>query len=125
MQAIKFKTVDEYIATFPEATQAKLEQMRSTLKKALPKASEVISYNMPAYKQNGVLVYFSGNREHIGFYPTPSAIVNFQQELVPYKTSKGAIQLPLDKALPVGLVTKIAKFRAAEDAEKAAFKAKK
>ncbi|HVX50222.1 MAG TPA: DUF1801 domain-containing protein, partial [Chitinophagaceae bacterium] len=106
MQPVKFKTVDEYIATFPPDVQAKLEQMRTVLKKALPKATEIISYNMPAYKQNGVLVYFAGYTGHIGFYPTASGIASFQQEFSNYKSSKGAVQFPLDKPIPAALITK-------------------
>lgn len=114
----KFKDTDDYISTFPEDVQQKLQQIRSIIKKAVPKAQEVISYNMPAFKQNSVLVYFAGAKNHIGFYPTPSPIEAFQKELAAYKTSKGAIQFPLEEALPAGLITKIVKFRVEQDLQK-------
>ncbi len=107
----KFKDADSYIAMFPEGTQKKLQQLRTIIKKAAPKAEEVISYNMPAYKQNGILVYFAGYENHVGFYPTSSPIEVFKQELAAYKTSKGAIQFPLNEALPVELIKRIVKFR--------------
>jgi uncharacterized protein YdhG (YjbR/CyaY superfamily) len=109
--------VDAYIATFPQATQQKLEQLRAAIKKAAPKAEEVISYGMPAYKLNGMLVYFAGYKSHIGFYPTPSGIEAFKKELSVYKGAKGSVQFPLDKTLPLPLVTKIVKFRVAINAE--------
>ena len=97
--------------------------MRAIIKKAAPKAEEVISYSMPAFKQSGILVYFAAQSKHIGFYPTASGIIDFKKELVDYKHSKGAIQFPYDKPLPVSLITQIVKFRVAED--KAKLKAKK
>lgn len=109
--------VDAYITTFPEATQQKLEQLRAAVKKAAPKAEEVISYGMPAYKLNGMLVYFAGYKAHIGFYPTPSGIEAFKKELSVYKGAKGSVQFPLDKALPLALISKIVKFRVALNAE--------
>src|SRR5947209_3440530 len=96
----KFKDADSYIAVFPESTQKVLQQLRSIIKKAAPDAEEVISYNMPAYKLNGILVYFAGYENHVGFYPTASPIQVFKEQLTAYKTSKGAIQFPLDEALP-------------------------
>jgi len=116
----KFKDTDEYISVFPEATQKTLQQLRKSIKKAAPKAEEVISYNMPAFKQNTVLVYFAGYDKHIGFYPTPSALDAFKNEIAVYKNSKGAIQFPLDEPLPLALVTKIVKFRVAQAQEKKA-----
>ncbi len=115
---------DEYIASFPEDTQKLLKQLRAAIKKAAPKAEEVISYQMPTYKLNGALVHFAGYEKHIGFYPTPSAIAAFKKELSAYKSSKGAVQFPLDKPLPLVLVTEIVKFRVKEDSEKAATKKK-
>lgn len=115
--------VDAYIAAFSHETQQKLEQVRAVIKKAAPKAEEVISYGMPAYKQNGMLVYFAGYKSHIGFYPTPSGIEAFKKELAIYKGAKGSVQFPLDKALPLTLISKIVKFRVAVNAESA--KAKK
>lgn len=125
MDARKYTTVDEYIDSFPPDVQALLKEMRTLVTQAAPKATEVISYNMPAIKQNGVLVYYAAAKEHIGFYPTASPIIAFADALTKYKTSKGAIQLPIDKPLPKKLVKDIVKFRLAEDAEKAANKAAK
>lgn len=121
----KFKSVDEYIATIPENVKPALEQLRKAIRQAAPKAEEVISYNMPAYKQNSVLVYFAAAKEHIGFYPTSSPIVAFKDALAAYKTSKGAIQFPIEKSIPLKLVKDIVKYRIAEDAAKAEAKAKK
>ena len=117
--------VDEYMLQFQTEIQLLLHTMRSTIQKAAPKAEESISYGMPAYKLGGPLVYFAGYAKHIGFYPTPSGIANFKKELAPYPTSKGAIQFPIDKKLPVGLITKIVKFRVIENLEKQSLKRKK
>ena len=110
----KFKNTDEYISVFPEATQEILQQLRTTIKKAAPQAEEVISYNMPAYRLNSILVYFAGYANHIGFYPTPSALEAFKKEIAVYKSSKGAVQFPLDKPLPLALITRIVEFRAGQ-----------
>jgi uncharacterized protein YdhG (YjbR/CyaY superfamily) len=118
----KFTTTDEYLSTFTGTTRARLEEIRGIIKKAAPKAEEVISYNMPAYKIHGVLVYFAGYREHIGFYPTGAGIDTFQEELAAYESSKGAVRFPLDKPIPKNLVTQIVKFRSKQDAEKAKLK---
>jgi uncharacterized protein YdhG (YjbR/CyaY superfamily) len=111
--------IGEYIASQPQEHREKLERLRETIHKAAPKAQEVISYMMPAFKQNGVLVYFALFKNHIGFFPTGAGVAAFQKELKDYKTSKGTIQFPLDKPIPASLVTKITKYRAKEDAEKA------
>jgi uncharacterized protein YdhG (YjbR/CyaY superfamily) len=103
--------VTRYIATFPAETQVKLEQLRACIRKAAPNAEECWGYQMPAYKQNGMLVYFAAYQNHIGFYPTSSGIIHFQQEIADYKHSKGAVQFPLDKRLPLALVTKMVKHR--------------
>src|SRR5438552_12445135 len=97
MESRKFKTVDEYLSIFPASTKNMLLKMRETIKQAAPKAEEVISYNMPAFKFHGVLVYYATYREHIGFYPTASPMRAFKNELGDYKTSKGAIQFPIEK----------------------------
>jgi uncharacterized protein YdhG (YjbR/CyaY superfamily) len=103
----KFKTVDEYIGSFPPETQKKLEELRKTIRKAAPKADEMISYNIAAYKQDGqVLIYFSGNKKHIGMYPRPAG---FQKELKRYESGRGTIKLPLDEPLPLMLVAKMIK----------------
>jgi len=116
----KFKDTDEYISVFPETTQKILQQVRNTIKKAAPRAVEVISYNMPAFKQNTVLVYFAGYDNHIGFYPTPSALEAFKKEIAVYKSSKGAVQFPLNEPLPLALITKMVKFRVEQTQEKKA-----
>ncbi len=115
-------SIDQHITEFPKETQQLLELLRMTIHSSAPKAEEVISYNMPAFKINGILVWFAGYKNHIGFYPYPTAIVAFKDQLKKYKTSKGAIQFPLDKPLPLALITKIVKFRIKQDAEKAAAK---
>ncbi len=113
-----YKTIDEYIKTFPAEIQITLDKMRQTIRKAAPKAVEVISYQMPAFKLNGILVYFAAHKNHIGFYPTSSGIETFKKELSSYKSSKGAVQFPLDKPIPFDLVEKIVKFRARENLAK-------
>lgn len=115
----KFKTIDEYHKTFPNNIQKILEQLRYTIKHTAPQAVEVISYNMPAFKLNKVLVYYAAYKEHIGFYPTPSPIMFFRDELVKYNTSKGAIQFPINKPLPTVLIKKLVKYRIVEDKDKA------
>ena len=120
---ITYKNIDDYIASFPKDLQIILEQMRTIIRKAAPKAEEVIIYAMPAFKLNSVLVYFAGYKNHIGFYPMPAAIIAFKKELSIYKSSKGAVQFPLDKPLPSALITKMVKYRIAENLQKA--KAKK
>jgi uncharacterized protein YdhG (YjbR/CyaY superfamily) len=111
----KAKDVDEYISMHPAPAQKLLKQLRATVKKAAPKAVEVISYGMPAYKLDGVLVYFAAHTKHIGFYPMPSSIAEFEDEVKQYKHAKGSIQFLLDKPLPVKLISKIVKFRAAKN----------
>lgn len=110
------RSVDAYIAAFPEHTRVLLEQVRATIQAAAPHAQEVISYQMPAYKQGTVLIYFAGNKQHIGLYPTSSGIAAFQAEFdrLGYKWSKGAVQFPLNQPLPVDLITRITQFRLQE-----------
>lgn len=117
-------SVDAYIAGFTEETKKRLEEMRHIVNKAAPKAVEVISYGMPAVKINGIIVYYAGYKKHIGLYPHGSPIKAFEAEISKYKYSKGAVQFPLDKALPAALITKIVKFRVKEDAAKYAIKQK-
>jgi len=114
------KTIDEYIAHFPAKTQKILQEVRETIQQAVPNATEVISYKMPAFKQHGILVYFAGYAKHIGFYPTGSGIDAFQHEFGNYKWSKGAVQFPIDKPMPLDLITRITKFMAERDLEKVA-----
>lgn len=112
---LKFKDIEEYHAAQPEAVQNMLTQLRQAIRQAAPQAIETISYGMPAFKQNKVLVYYAANKAHIGFYPTPKPILVFKKELENYPTSKGAIQFSLDQKLPLALIKKIVQFRVAED----------
>jgi uncharacterized protein YdhG (YjbR/CyaY superfamily) len=114
----KPENTDAYINSFDGEVKAKLEQIRAIIQKAAPKATEVISYGMPAFKQQRVLVYFAASKQHLGFYPTAAPIQVFAEELAEYKTSKGAIQFPYNKPLPVKLITAIVKYRLKQDAEK-------
>ena len=113
-----YKTIEEYIKTFPDDIQIILEQLRRSIQKAAPEAEEVISYQMPAFKLNGILIYFAAHKNHIGFYPTSSGIAAFKKELAPYKSSKGAVQFPLDQPIPFDLVENIVKFRVKENLAK-------
>lgn len=112
------KDIDEYIRTCPDDIQAMLEGLRQTIREAAPDAEETISYQMPTFKQNGTLVHFAAFKKHIGFYPTPSGIEAFQEELSAYEGSKAAVRFPLDKPLPLDLVRDIVKFRVQENFEK-------
>ncbi|MBC7848528.1 MAG: DUF1801 domain-containing protein [Chitinophagaceae bacterium] len=123
--SMKFKTVDEYMAASPVEVREKIEGLRKLIKKAAPKAEEVISYNMPAYKLHGILVYFAGYKTHIGFYPTPSGVEAFKKELANYDVSKGTVRFDVSKPLPTRLITDIVKFRVAENLDRAAQKGKK
>jgi uncharacterized protein YdhG (YjbR/CyaY superfamily) len=121
----KPKDIDEYIVSFPDNIQKILQQLRTTIKKSAPDAEEVISYGIPAYRQNGILVYFAVHKSHIGFYPTPTGIEAFKKEIAAYKWAKGSVQFPLDKPLPLGLITEIVKFRVKENSQKAKKKLKR
>jgi Uncharacterized conserved protein len=123
---MKFSTVDQYIQSFSPSMQSLLQEIRGVIREAAPKAEETISYNMPAFKQDGALVYYAANKEHIGFYPGDSTTTNlFANELRDYKTSKGAIQFPIDQPIPHKLVKKIVQHRIQENKEKAALRKKK
>lgn len=111
-----YSNIDEYINGFDEPQYSKLIEIRSIIQNAAPDATEVISYNMPALKMNKVLVYFAAYKNHIGFYPTGRGIAAFESELTKYTFSKGAIQFPINKKLPVKLIQRIVKFRIADDA---------
>ena len=119
------KTIDEYIASFPPEIQAKLEKLRTTIRKAAPKAEETIKYMMPTFTLNGNLVHFAAFKNHIGFYPAPKGIEAFKKELASYELSKGTIRFPLDKPMPYALIGKIVKLRVEQNLGKAAAKAKK
>jgi uncharacterized protein YdhG (YjbR/CyaY superfamily) len=108
-------TIDEYIRAFPRDVQKKLSELRATIRRAAPDAVEKISYRMPTFFQGKNLVHFAAYERHIGFYPTPSGITEFADELSGYATSKGAIQFPIDEPLPLKLVTRIVRFRVAEN----------
>ncbi len=110
----KFKTVDEYIESFPKDIQEKLRLVKETIRKVVPEAKEVISYQIPAFKQNGILVWFAAFKNHIGFFPTAKPIEVFKKELKDYDTSKGTIRFPLDKRIPLGLISKITRYRVSE-----------
>lgn len=112
---VEYNNIDEYINLFPEDVQIKLHELREIIKKTAPNATETISYQMPTFKLNGNLVHFAAYKNHIGFYPTPSAISHFSSELTKYKTSKGAIQFPLNEVLPITLIEAIVKFRVSEN----------
>ncbi len=115
----QFKTIDEYIKTFPEDVQSILEKMRQTIRQTAPEAVEAISYQMPTFKLNGKnLVHFASYKNHIGFYQTSSGIEAFKKELSPYKGAKGSVQFPLKEPIPYDLVKKIIMFRVKEELEK-------
>lgn len=109
------KTIDEYIATFPEDLQKTLRQVRDTIRKAAPGAEETISYAIPTFKLNGNLVHFAAFKNHIGFYPAPSGIEAFKKELSVYKGAKGSVQFPLGQPIPLTLIVRIVKFRVKEN----------
>jgi uncharacterized protein YdhG (YjbR/CyaY superfamily) len=113
MEAKKYKTVASYVADFDGEARIRMDELRAIIQSVIPDAEEGISYNMPAYKLAKVVCYFAGYKNHIGFYPTPKPIIAFAKELTKYKTSKGAIQFPLDKSIPKLLVKKIILYRKA------------
>jgi len=115
----KPKDIDEYIAAFPKDIQNILKEFRATISKVAPQAEEVISYGMPAFKLNGMLVWFAAHSNHIGFYPRASGVEAFKKELSIYKNAKGSVQFPLDKPLPVTLIKKMVKFRVTENSQRA------
>jgi len=117
-------TIDEYIADFSPEVRVMLERLRLAIRTAAPDVTEKISYQMPTFYFKGNLVHFAAYKHHVGFYPAPSGISAFQQELSAYKTSKGAVQFPLDKPLPLELVKKIVEFRVTENSKKLAKKAR-
>jgi len=114
----KFKNIDDYIRIFPLNIQKILEQLRETIHEIAPEAKETISYGIPTFKLNGNLVHFAAFTNHIGFYPTSSAIDAFNKELALYKHAKGSVQFPINKPIPFDLVRKIVKYRVKESLEK-------
>lgn len=110
--------VDLYIENTPEPARTRLKKIRQIIKKLVPEAEELISYQMPAFKFHGPLVYYAAFPKHIGFYATPTGHEEFKKELSVYKQGKGSVQFPLDEPLPIELISKIVKFRAKENLEK-------
>jgi uncharacterized protein YdhG (YjbR/CyaY superfamily) len=126
MAKSSIKTVDDYIASQPEAAQPALTQVRDAIRKALPSAEEVISYNIPTYKLNGAMViYFAGWKQHYSLYPAGARLLAaFQKDLAPYEINKSTIRFPLSQPVPVKLIQRIAKFRIAEAADREKTRAK-
>ncbi|WP_409344580.1 iron chaperone [Paenibacillus sp. MBLB4367] len=122
---ITYASIDAYISTFPAEVQGILETLRNVIKESAPDAKEKISYQMPTFELHGNLVHFAAYKNHIGFYPAPSGITEFEEELSAYPRSKGAIRFPLDKPLPYELISRIVKYRVAGNLEKAKNKPKK
>ena len=117
--------IDAYISGYPEAIRKLLQEIRDTIKKAAPQAEEVISYGMPAFRQNGMLVWYAAFKNHIGFYPIPSGIEAFKDELSAFRGTKGSVHFPFDKPLPVDLISRIVSFRLTENMIKESAKIKK
>lgn len=118
-EKIRFSSIDEYIESFPEDIQEIMNQLRQTIKAAVPDAGEKISYNMPTFTLNGkYLVYFAGWKNHIAFYGAPKGNSEFSEDLSAYESGQGTLQFPYKKPMPLDLITKIVKFRAAENREK-------
>jgi uncharacterized protein YdhG (YjbR/CyaY superfamily) len=113
-----FKTIDEYIATFPVSVQTILREFRRVIRDSAPGAEEAISYGMPAFKLKGVLVWFAAFKNHVGFYPTALGIEAFKSELSGYELSKGTVRFPLDKPVPFDLIRKIVKYRVKQNLSK-------
>ena len=119
------ESIDAYIAGFPPEIQAVMEDIRKTIRKAAPAATEKISWGMATFFYHGNLVHFAGNKNHLGFYPGANGVANFMEELKEYQTSKGAIQFPYKKPLPHELIFRIVAFRMAENEAQAKGKNKK
>ena len=122
---VGFRSIDEYIATFPEDIRTKLEELRATIRAAAPDAEERIAYGMPTFALRGNLVHFAAYKHHIGLYPAPSGIAEFRDELSKYASAKGSVRFPIDEPLPLELIGRIVRFRAAENLARAAARARK
>ena len=122
MAKSKTNEIDNYISGFPATTRILLQQIRTCIQQAAPEATEKINYGIPTFTFHGNLVHFAGYRNHIGFYPAPSAITAFKKELSVYKGAKGSVQFPIDQALPLALIGKIVQFRVKENMKKAVSK---
>jgi uncharacterized protein YdhG (YjbR/CyaY superfamily) len=114
----QFKTIDEYINTFPEDVQRILNQLRQTIREAAPEAEETINYQIPTFTLNGNLVHFAAFENHIGFYPTPSGMEAFKEDLSGYKSAKGSVQFPISDPLPLPLIRRIVEYRVKENIER-------
>ena len=114
--------VEEYIATFPRGVQRLLRQVRRTIRAAAPKANEVISYRMPAYKQHGMLVYFAGFTSHVGLFPPVRGDAALEKSVAKYAGPKGNLKFPYDNPLPLALIARIVRFKVRQDAARAAAK---
>lgn len=114
----QFKTMDEYINAFPEDIQRILKELRQTIKEVAPEAEETINYQIPTFTLNGNLVHFAAFEHHIGFYPTPSGMEAFKNELSAYKGAKGSVQFPIDEPLPLPLIRRIVEYRVKENLER-------
>ncbi len=122
----KFKNVEEYLATLPAPAKKIFKELRKTIKQAAPEAEEVISYNIPALKLHGMLVYYAAWKEHVSIYPRTAGMEKaFKKELAPYEGGKGTLKFPTDKPVPFDLISKIVKLRVRENLEKASVKVKK
>ncbi|MZQ80707.1 hypothetical protein GQF01_00870 [Paenibacillus sp. 5J-6] len=118
-EKISYTSIDEYIAAFPPEIQEILQKLREVIKESAPDAKERISYAMPTFEQHGNLVHFAAFKNHIGFYPAPDGINQFQDEVAEYHASKGTLQFPLGKPIPYELISRIVKYRVARNLEKA------
>ena len=117
---VTFQSLDEYIATFPADTQKMLQELRQTIKAAAPEAAETISYNMPTFTLQGkYLIYFAGWKNHISIYPIPPGSAAFNKQVSQYAAGKGTLKFPLDKPIPLQLITRMVKYRVAEEQKKA------
>ena len=119
----KPETIDEYISLHPPKVQELLQKIRTLIQRAAPGAKEAINYQIPTFVFNGNLVHFAAYKNHIGFYPAPSGISKFKQELSEYESGKGSIRFPLDREIPFDLIRRIVKFRVMENLEKVSRKA--
>ncbi len=125
MDTMTPKTIDEYIAGFPDDVQQILQKIRVTIRDVAPDAEETIKYQIPTFTLKGNLVHFAAFKKHIGFYPTPTGTEAFQKELSVYKGGKGSVQFPLDEPIPFDLIRRIVEFRVQENLEKAEARRKK
>jgi uncharacterized protein YdhG (YjbR/CyaY superfamily) len=114
----KITSIDEYISHYPPDVQATMNKIRAVIRETAPHAEERISYGMPGFYQDGMLVWFGGHKNHIGFYPTGEGVEAFKNELAGYKMSKGAVQFPLDQPIPYDLIRKIVRYRVEQNLKK-------